>query len=301
LIIIFVGISNLNKLKRIIKSIIYSVLKFFNLSFKRKINSKSFKVPVLGSLGVFNLLGNELWMIDLLKIVVQINGDKFVDVGANIGQTLLKIKSVKEDINYIGFEPNPSCVHYTNKLIKSNKFKNVILFPFGIFSKTEQRPLNFYYDDDVDSSASIITGFRDTKVVRQEYISLFDIKDIKDSVDLGGMSILKIDVEGSELEVIESFKAEIKASMPFIIMEILPVYSLNDNPYRYSRQNEIQRILRQLDYTIFRVIKNKKQLLSFNKINDIGVHSDLNECDYIFVPKKHLTQFNFITEEDLAN
>jgi FkbM family methyltransferase len=288
-------------MKKTIKSIVYRVLKVFNITLKRRINSKSFYIPILGSLGVLNLLRQELWMIDLLKIIIQIKGNKFIDVGTNIGQTLLKIKSVKEDINYIGFEPNPSCVHYTNKLIRSNKLQNVSIFPFGISTKTEQSPLNFYDDDDVDSSASIIEGFRDTKVVRQEYIVLFDVKDIRDSIDLDGISILKIDVEGSELEVIQSFKSEIKKSMPFIIMEILPVYNIDDNPDRYSRQNEIHEILNELGYTTLRIIKNKKQLLGFNKVFEIGVHSNLDECDYLFIPKNNLEQFNFISQKALVN
>ena len=161
-------------MKKIFKSIVYRVLKIFNITLKRTINAKSFNIPILGSLGVLNLLKQELWMIDLLKIIIQIKGNKFIDVGTNIVQTLLKIKSVKEDINYIGFEPNPSCVYYTNKLIRSNKLENVSVFPFGISTTTGQSPLNFYDDDEVDSSASIIEGFRNTKVVKQEYIALFE-------------------------------------------------------------------------------------------------------------------------------
>ena len=50
-------------------------------------------------------------MIDILKIVLPIENKKFIDVGVNIGQTLLKLKSVSSEIDYIGFEPNPICVN----------------------------------------------------------------------------------------------------------------------------------------------------------------------------------------------
>ena len=118
---------------------------------------------------------------------------------------------------------------------------------------------------------------------------------------MNGLSIRKIDDEGSELEVIESFKSEIEKSMPFIIMEILPVYNLDDNPDRYSRQNEIQKILKELGYTTLRIVKNKKQLLNFNEVSEIGIHSNLDECDYIFVPENNLDQFNFISQKVLVD
>ena len=41
----------------------------------------------------------------------------FIDVGVNVGQTLLKLKSISSEINYLGFEPNPNCVNYLKNLI----------------------------------------------------------------------------------------------------------------------------------------------------------------------------------------
>jgi hypothetical protein len=63
---------------------------------------------------------SELWMIDLLKIVLPIGNKSFVDVGINVAQTLLKLKSVSPEINYIGFEPNPVYTNYGAKLIKKH-------------------------------------------------------------------------------------------------------------------------------------------------------------------------------------
>lgn len=283
------------------KSIIKKFLEYFNFTITRKINDTYFKIPILGSLGMSNLSVSEKWMIDVLKIILQIDSLKFIDVGANIGQTLLKLKSIDKDIEYIGFEPNPNCIFYLRKLIKKNSIKNTVLVPIGISTKNELGELSFYIKNPTDSSASILENFRENEILRKELISLFDVKSIKNKINLNNMSFLKVDVEGAELEVIESFKDEIKNHNPFILLEILPVYNINENADRYERQNKLLSILKNLNYSIFSIIKTKEQLLSLKEINTIEVHSNINDCDYLFVPKIKLNQFNALAKNLLSS
>ena len=278
------------------KSLIKKILEFFNFTLTRKINSTYFKIPILGSLGISNLSVSEKWMIDVLKIILQIDSVKFIDVGANIGQTLLKLKSIDKNIEYIGFEPNPNCIFYLRTLIKKNSIKNTVLLPIGISTKNELGELNFYVENPTDSSASILESLRENKALRKEYISLFDVKSIKAKIDLNEMSILKVDVEGAELEVIESFKDEIKNHNPFILLEILPVYNIDEYPDRYERQNKLLSLLKSLNYSTFRIIKTEVNLLGLNEIDEIEVHSNLNNCDYLFVPKTKFDKFNSLVK-----
>ena len=281
-------------MKYIIKSLLKKMLGTFNFTIRIRVNGKKFKIPILGGLGIANRSISEQWMIDLLKLIHPIAGSKFIDVGVNIGQTLLKIKSINKDIEYIGFEPNPFCVFYVNKLIKMNSIENTILVPVGISTKTVIEKLNFYSEDDVEGSATILTDFRENKIFRQELVPLFNVNTLKDQTNFNDMSILKIDVEGAELEVIESFKDEIKNNYPFILMEILPVYNKSKNPKRLQNQNKIQEVLHGLNYSMFRINKDKNQLLDIEEVRDIGVHSNINDCEYIFVPETRLKQFKTI-------
>ena len=276
---------------KIIKSIIKKIARYFNFIVWKKLNGKRFKIPINEGLGFSNLLIEERWMIDLLIKLNKIEANKFVDVGANIGQTLLKIKSIDENIEYIGFEPNSSCVHYLRKLIRINSFNNVILLPIGIDTKTTLKELFFFNNSETDSSASIIDGFRKGLIYKKEFVALYDIKELKSKINLDNMSILKIDVEGAELSVLESFIENIKTSKPFILMEILPVYNEKVNLQRFKRQSRIEHILEDLNYRIFRINKNKGTFFNVDEIQNIGVHSNLNKCDYIFVPKSKYFKF----------
>ena len=125
-------------------------------------------------------------------------------------------------------------------------------------------------------------------------IPVFNVNELnKLKSTLEKASILKIDVEGAELEVLQSLETTIKLATPFILMEILPVYN-NENTYRIKRQEKIELLLSQLNYTIYRIIKFKdsNKSIDFNKLETIGIHDDLNMCDYIFVPNSKLTAFS---------
>ncbi len=268
-----------------------NLLKYFNLKSSIFLNKKRFVIPVNGGIGFSNLFMSEPWMIQVLKIVLQIDSKRFVDVGVNIGQTLLKLRSVSEAIPYIGFEPNPICVNYTNTLVDINSLKNVALIPIGISNENKVGKLVFFSEGKSDSSASIIENFRPhQKIFKKEFIPLFNLKSIKSVIGDEPFSVLKIDVEGAELEVIQSFIEDIKSYAPIILIEILPAYS-EKNTERINRQNEIQSILIDLNYSMFRVIKNNEALVSFEEIKKIEIHSDENACEYVMVPNSKKDHF----------
>jgi FkbM family methyltransferase len=77
----------------------------------------------------------------------------FIDVGVNVGQTLLNFRSCYEN-PYWGFEPNPSCVYYLQTLIKKNKFKNTRIIPVGLSSQNELA--KFYIKNETDSAGTIV-------------------------------------------------------------------------------------------------------------------------------------------------
>jgi len=268
------------------------LLKWVNIQGSLKMNHKEFTIPILGKTGQANLFMSEPWMLDLLKIILPIEEKSFIDVGANVGQSLLKVKSISKEINYIGFEPNPVCIHYLNKLIKTNDLGKTAIVPVGVSEKNELGTLHFFYASGSDSSASIVPDFRPgQKVDRKEYIPLLNLESLKNTIKVESLSILKIDVEGAELEVMNSFRQKILEHNPIILMEILPVYDKKHSD-RMKRQNRIQSLLRESSYSIYRVNKKNDKLRGVNEIEDIGVHSDLNNCEYVMVPYIKKEMFN---------
>ncbi len=258
-----------------------------------RISGVKFIIPIINEVGIYNYLNlSEPWMQHILGRLI--DADKiFIDVGMNLGQTLIKVKAVNNSIRYIGFEPNPICVNYTNELIKANNFQNVEIYPVGISENSEVLKLNLYNDSNHDSAASIVEDFRESKsIVKSINVPVFRISDL----DISGNSkigIIKIDVEGAELEVLKGFKEKMKSDRPFILIEILPAYSI-ENTIRVKRQNEIQEILLESRYSIFRINKANKKFIGIAEMQKFDIHSDQNLCEYVFCPSELKTNLKNI-------
>ena len=264
------------------------LLEKVNLVQDTTLNGRNVRIPILGKIGYNNLHLSEPWMNDLIKKLGGVlDSGTFVDVGVNLGQTLLKVKSIFPDLDYVGFEPNPVCVHYVKALIAANGYSSCTLVPVGISDKSEVVALNFFSAGETDSGASIIKEFRpEQKVYGSAYVPVFGKESISLLLREKRVSVIKIDVEGAEASVLLSLKEIIGQHRPVIMCEVLPVYS-EDNTDRKANQDIIETLLKELDYALCRVIKQSEDKVDkVVAIEQIGIHSDLELCEYLFLPKE---------------
>src|SRR5262245_40272959 len=84
-----------------------------------KLNGRSIRIPAINGMECDI---TEPWMLEILDGLLARTKGAFIDVGVNVGQTLVKVKSISIDRSYIGFEPNPACLYYVGELIKQNQF-----------------------------------------------------------------------------------------------------------------------------------------------------------------------------------
>jgi FkbM family methyltransferase len=259
------------------------ILEFVNFRVSVNINQSKFYIPFRGSkMGTENLLLAEAWFFSVYnKLRPLIKDDyQFVDIGMNIGQTLLKVRSIDKQIPYIGFEPNPVCVSYLYKLVQVNKIKNIRIIPVGLGSQAEI--LTLYADNEFASGASVIKGFRKKQKIKWEYnIPVFNGDEILNNLKIG---LIKIDVEGFELDVLKGIINSIKLNRPFILCEILPNYNNRDSE-RYIRQIELESLLKSNDYSIGRLDEKSAK---FKLLNSIDIFDSMDESNYIFIPNERL-------------
>jgi len=281
----------------LIHRILNKFLEKINLTFYITLNNRKIKIPIITGIGYSNLRTNELWMIDLLKKLLPLKDGAFIDIGMNVGQTLIKLKCVSPDVQYFGFEPNPLCVYYTRELIKKNGFKNCEIIPVGISNKNGIAILNCY-NDETDSSATIVDDFRlQQKIKYKLFVPVQSFDYVYGTLNLEKISIIKIDVEGSELEVITSLKSVLRKNRPIILCEILPPYSITS---RRTRQEKVKKIIKALNYDICRIQESKNGCLGgLIRIENFNVHSDPSLQNYLFVPNeifdRVFNQLNFQT------
>ncbi|QYA24021.1 FkbM family methyltransferase [Gramella sp. MT6] len=268
------------RIKKFLKSIVLE--RYFSPKVI-EINGTQFLLPRFDDIGYPNLTMNELWLLDLIKNYLPRIEGTVIDIGANTGQTLLKLKSVDKNVPYLGIEPNSYCIAYLDKLTRLNKLKDVQIIPVGV--STDNGLLTLHsYSGNFDSCATVIEDYRTRRVEKKNTIGVLNMETILDHAKPEKVSLIKIDVEGGELEAFKSLIEIIQNFKPSILIEVLPNYGKMDS--RWQRQLELEKLIESIGYSIFRIYKTKTNILELAVLNDFGTHDNLNHCDYLLVPNE---------------
>ncbi|MDP9159524.1 MAG: FkbM family methyltransferase [Acidobacteriota bacterium] len=237
-------------------------------------------MPVLGGVGIEHLVGeHEPWLLPLIRSLLGHRSGAFLDVGVNIGQTLIKVTSCDPEREYYGFEPNPSCYAYVSKLKEVNKLNHVRLMPIGLSDETQMGRL--YHDNPLDSGATTVEGFRGPETYsNSQPVPLFRGDDILPAAL--DVAVVKIDVEGGELEVLRGLMITIRRCRPYVVCEILPIYEelTEVGRMRRRRMNDLLSLFSLWDYKIARLLHDGQ----IEPVDVINTHEELNLSDYLFYP-----------------
>jgi FkbM family methyltransferase len=145
------------------------------------------------------------------------NGGIFIDVGSNIGYCSLIASKVYS--NVYSFEPVPENFTLFQKSIDDNNIKNLKLITKCV-GKTDNETL------ELSSFKHNMGGTRNIKNTIKQDVSRLVIDSTRDydvitldtfTDNLGVIDLIKIDVEGHELEVLKGFVKNIKKCTAFII------------------------------------------------------------------------------------
>jgi FkbM family methyltransferase len=262
------------------------LLRYLNLQSRLPAARGAFNVPINGGMGTGHLYDAEPWLNEILKLLLSSKSGAFLDIGVNTGQTLVKVRSCDAKRDYYGFEPSPACCAYVNKLKELNSFKQVQLLPIALSNETRLGQL--YGRNDADAAASILPDFRAGQPgqgeLQSQFVPFFRGDDVIDELGLNELAIVKIDVEGAELEVIGGLQSTLSRYRPYILCEVLPIHdeTSKNGMNRRARTDELLRLLSQLDYHIARILHGGV----LQRLDWIETHSNLDLCEYVFYPSE---------------
>lgn len=201
-----------------------------------------------------NYLENEDDLIQFLKKYFRNkNINTIIDVGANTGQSLLLFKSFNNKTRVDCFEPFPELTELLEILVKINNFNDVYIN--NIILSNSNGIGELYYSEKSTETASTVKNFQNTfnskievqKTSLDSYVSINKLQKL---------DLIKIDVEGGELEVVEGANECISRFKPDIILELL--YTKHD--LHLERQLKLIKILKEYGYKFY-LIKEKNNLM----------------------------------------
>ena len=166
-------------------------------------------------LGRWYDLRTQLLLPDLIRL-----GDTIVDVGANRGMfTLVASRLVGNTGKVICFEPNPNCFEILEQEIASNEIKNVVVHRIGLGRQEEQLTLHVPVVNPGEGTFGNSPYCNDAIYQVYAQIALGDRVLANEKPTL-----IKMDVEGFECNVISGLTEIINRDHPLILTEVIPAH-----------------------------------------------------------------------------
>jgi FkbM family methyltransferase len=197
------------------------------------------------------------------------------DVGANCGYYSIRYSDFCKQI--FSFEPVANTYRILKKNIRRNSITNTKLFKLGLSDSNGERIINLYNSSGNNSLFERnIPKDHSLKKIGTETIKLKSLDELLISGKVAIPNIIKVDVEGSELNFLKGAKETITKYRPIILLE----YSENTSADAgYSREQLID-TSEFKDYNIYGIPEDEKDFTLVNRDN----FGDCTIANLIFLP-----------------
>ena len=171
------------------------------------------------------------------------------DIGANIGWHDLCAAKLNKKLEVHSFEPVKESFEFLLKNIKINNLKNITANNFGLSNK--KTTAVFYVNPHLSASASE-RKITDQNVKKVKVI-LKKLDDYCLNKKIKRIDLIKCDVEGAELFVLQGGIDTFEKLKPIFLIEMLRKWSVK---YNYH-PNDIIKLMKSLDYLCFTIYSGK--------------------------------------------
>lgn len=282
-----------------------------NNPYTLSVDERKITIPIDIPGSFSNLFLNKSWKTNIISHSNNLSNGAFIDVGANLGQTLIEfwmsrlhsnaiqsyrdVDAIHQHLDnfelYIGFEPNQRCVRYLKSIIEINSLNGYKIIPNGLFN--EDKSLSLYKQNNYDSCATVVEDLRPSRKYDIEEVVCQKFDDVFTQLDIENINLIKIDVEGSELEVLQGMSNTIQRLRPPILCEVLFTDKKADLSFMQLRNKILMSLLNDWNYSTFQIMKsgNKSKVERYKKISQFTSEfwslKNMDLCDYLFIPVEH--------------
>ncbi len=243
-----------------------------------RVNGSPVRMLLGGLGGLTNCDVHEPHLIPAFSKLLKLKTGAVIDVGANTGQTLLIFLALGDVRPYVAFEPNVAAANQVQLLADINGAAHVIVIPAALSDRSGVAPLSI--TSRYDLGATIIPEFYSDEAVFSRFVPIITGDRAAGVLSLDGVSLVKVDAEGAELEVLRGFTATLEKFRPFIICELIPVRGPYLARERLRRRAEVLDFLRNRDYVGYEIDDFGNLLV----LNNMTIADDSSVWEYLFAP-----------------
>ena len=211
--------------------------------------------------------------LELISKISKKNKIFLVDCGCNYGFYSFYAASLSAQNTVIAIEASPATAKDFEKNLILNKFNNIVLKNFAISDVDNTTVIFNESENDWESSLSHnkFIEKKKTRIETQKIDTILKHHEINDY-----SLLIKLDIEGHELQAIEGAKKIIKKYKPIIIIELSSyIFSINEKGFDY-----LNNFLKDFNYNIYNME---------NKLIDLDIIiEEINKLD-----AKHKTIGNY--------
>ncbi len=164
---------------------------------------------------------HEGFLTHIIQDLLAARTGTFIDVGANIGQTFAKVLNAERDRPYLGFEPQLTCCFNIEQFIRLNCLYNARIVPIALSDSNCALP--FYSMSETDDLASLVNLNGQPKYKSVVQVRIGD--EVLEEAGVRDICAIKVDVQGTELQVLHGLTRTLRKKRPPVIFEMLPNFS----------------------------------------------------------------------------
>ena len=200
-----------------------------------------------------------------------------IDIGANVGYYTVELaKLLDTSGKLLSFEPVEASFSQLKKNVELNHLeKNVRTFQIGLSNSISEARI--FLPRISGSSAASLRNLHPEEKSESQIIKISTLDEVIDSLGITDCNLIKIDVEGGELQVIEGGIETISKFKPIIFAELLRKWS---KAFSYN-PNNVLLLLHKLGYSCWGVSGELRQISIFEE-TDI-------ETNFLFIHQDALT------------
>jgi len=195
-------------------------------------------------------------------------GDTFIDVGANHGSfSIVACKLVGTEGQVIAIEPQPRLAQAVQQSLAANALGDFHVYPVAVGNMDGE--IEFLLPQGTSGSAGIYPAHSGTDRHQVVHVPIQRVADLLPWQTYAGNSLLKLDIEGSELAFLAGAKPMIMALKPTLIIEIHP----GSLKAAQATGEELKQVLQELGYNRY---AEMHQLETTTAIADLDTSTQRN-------------------------